>query len=248
MNAGTWRRSQDTDLNIRLSKVYLVVFAALTLLLVEVHEQLHAVGTRLLYGGWAEWVFDNVLPYRGCSPARLAVVDVVGPLFSYAMLWLGAVLAWRPGTRAQALGFSLAFASLPLGRLLPQLVTAFVEGSTSDEYGFLRRMAGDALDRREAGLLAFLVALALTLPPLVALWKRLPADRRLSLFVRFYSLPLVFVIVWLAGMNAALAHGVLSRDLLQGWPALVAVHAVLVTAVVWLGRQQIGRLAGSQSP
>lgn len=248
MNAGTWRRSQDTGLNIRLSKVYLVVFAALTLLLVEAHEQLHAVGTRLLCGGWAERVFDNVLPYRGCSPVRLAVVDILGPLFSYAMLWLGAILAWRPGARAQAVGVGLAFASLPLGRLLPQLVTAFVEGSTSDEYGFLRRVAGDALDRREAGLLACLIALALTLPPLVALWKRLPADRRLSVFVRFYSLPLVFVIVWMAVMNAALAHGVLSRDLLPGWPALVAVHAVVVAAVVGFGRHRISRLAVASSP
>lgn len=226
-------------MDIRIDKGYLVVFAALTLLLVEAHEQCHAIATRLLCGGWAERVFDNVLPYAGCSPAGRAAVDVAGPLFSYALLWLGAVLAWRPNPRAQAAGVALAFASLPLGRLLPQLVTAFVEGSTADEYGVVRRLAGDGLDRPQAGGLAFLVALALTLPPLVALWKRLPAERRARLFAGFCGLPLVFVIAWMAGMNAALAHGPLRADALPGWPALVAIHTAIVAAVVLFGRRRI---------
>lgn len=229
-------------MNIRISIAYLIVFAALTLLLVEVHEQVHAVATRLLCGGWASRVFDNVLPYRGCSAGRLALVDIAAPLFSYALLWLGAIWMWRPSPRLQALGFTLAFASLPFGRLLPQIVTAFVENSTSDEYSFVRRIAGDALDRDSTGSLAVVIALVLGLPALVAIWKRLPSGRRLRLFAGFYLLPLLFVIAWTVGMNGALAHDVLKDNLLPGWPALIALHAVLVATVAWFGRKWIYRL------
>ena len=234
-------------MDIRIDRGYLVVFAALTLLLVEVHEQCHAIATRLLCGGWAGRAFDNVLPDAGCGPAGLAAVDAAGPLVSYALLRLGAVLAWRPTPRAQAAGAALAFASLPLGRLLPQLVTAFVEGSTADEYGVVRRLAGDGLDRPQAAGLAFLIALALTLPPLVALWKRLPAERRARRFAGFCCLPLVFVIVWMTGMNAALALGPLRADALPGWPALVAIHTAIVAAVVWFGRRRIAPRAPQAS-
>lgn len=235
-------------MNVRISTCYLVVFAAMTLLLVEAHEQVHAVATRLLCGGWASRMFDNVLPYRGCSTARMALVDIAAPLFSYAVLWLGAIAMWRPSPRTQALGFTLAFASLPLGRLVPQVVTVFVGNSTSDEYSFVRRLAGDAVSRAGAGGLAIVIALVFTLPPLVAIWKRLPADRRSRVFSWFYLLPLVFVIGWIIGLNGALAHGVLKQDLLPGWPALIAVHAALVAAVAWFGRGWIAALVEGPPP
>lgn len=229
-------------MNAHISTRYLVVFAALTLVLVEAHEQVHAVATRLLCGGWASRVFDNVLSYRDCSAARMALVDIAAPLFSYVVLWLGAIAMWRPSPRTQALGFTLAFASLPFGRLVPQVVTVFVGNATADEYSFVRRMAGDAMNRAGAGGLAIVIALAFTLPPLVAIWRRLPADRRSRVFSWFYLLPLVFVIVWMAGLNGALAHGVLTQDVLPGWPALIAAHAALVTAVAWFGRGWIAAL------
>ncbi len=232
-------------LRIRPTLASIAAFLGLTLLLVEAHEQLHALSTRLLCGGWAERTFDNVLPYPGCGASRLAFVDAAGPLFSYACLWIGAALTGRANPRMQAFGFALLFASLPLGRVLPQVVTIFAAGSTSDEYSFVRRLAGDALGRGATGCAALALALALSVPPLLVAWRRLPAQGRLRTFARFYLLPLPFVIAWLmVGMNGLLARGVLGSLDLAGWPGLVAVHTAAVGALLVLLRTHLtGRAA-----
>lgn len=232
-------------MHVRLTGRYLLFLAVLTLLLVEIHEQCHAIATRLLCGGWADRVFDNVLTYRGCSASNLAMVDLAGPLFSYAVLWAGALMSRRPSPTTRGLGLSLAFASLPLARVVPQILVTLVAGSTSDEYGFVRRMAGDAIGRTGAGGLALLAALALTLPPLLMVWRQLPAGRRGRTMGVLLSLPLGLVVFWAALVNGALAHGVLQHPFLPGWPALLAVQAVLVTGIAWLLRKEAGRLVGS---
>lgn len=117
-------------MHFRLTGRYLLFLAALTLLLVEIHEQCHAIVTRLLCGGWPARVFDNVLTYRGCSATSLALVDLVGPLFSYAVLWIGALMCRRKSPMTRGLGLSLAFASLPLARVVPQVFVALVAGSS----------------------------------------------------------------------------------------------------------------------
>lgn len=236
-------------MHFRLTGRYLLFLAAATLLLVEIHEQFHAVVTRLLCGGWAGRVFDNVLTYRGCSASNLAVVDMAGPLFSYAVLWTGALMSRRQSPMARGLGLSLAFASLPLARVVPQVLVALVAGSTSDEYGFVRRIAGDAIGRAGAGGLALLVALALTLPPLLMLWRQLPAGRRGRTMSSLLFLPFLFVVLWAAVLNGALANGVLHHALLPGWPTLLAMHAAMAACVVWLLRDEPRRLIeGGSAP
>lgn len=218
----------------------IAAFLCLALLLVEAHEQAHALSTRLLCGGWAERTFDNVLPYPACGASRLAFVDAAGPLFSYACLWLGAALTGRANPRTQAFGFALLFAGLPLGRVLPQVVTIFAAGSTSDEYAFVRRLAGDALGRGATGGVALALALALSVPPLLVAWRRSPSQGRLRTFAGFCLLPLLFVIAWLmVGMNGLLARGVLGSLDLAGWPGLVAVHTAAVGALFALLRTHL---------
>lgn len=229
-------------MHFRLTGRYLLFLAALTLLLVEIHEQCHAIVTRLLCGGWPARVFDNVLTYRGCSATSLALVDLVGPLFSYAVLWIGALMCRRKSPMTRGLGLSLALASLPLARVVPQVFVALVAGSTSDEYGFVRRIAGDAVGRADAGVLALLVALALTLPPLLMVWRQLPACRRERTMSGLLFLPFLFVVLWAAALNGALAHGVLNQALLPGWPTLLATQAAAVAGVVWLLRDEARRL------
>lgn len=229
-------------MHFRLSGRYLLFLVALTLLLVEVHEQFHAVATRLLCGGWADRAFDNVLTYRGCSASSLAVVDLAGPVFSYAVLWAGALMSRRQSPVTRGLGLSLVFASLPLARVVPQVFVTLVAGSTSDEYGFIRRVAGDAIGRPGAGGLALLVSVALTLPPLLMVWRQLPAGRRGRTMSGLLFLPFLFVVLWAAVLNGALAHGVLHQALLPGWPTLFAVQASVAAGVVWLLRDEARRL------
>ena len=226
-------------LRVRPAFASIAAFLCLTLLLVEAHEQVHALATRALCGGWAGRTFDNVLPYPGCVAGRLAIVDIAAPLFSYACLWLGAALMGRAVPRMRAFGFALLFASLPLGRLLPQIVAAFVAGSTADEYAFVRRIAGDALSRGAAGALATALALALTVPPLVLAWRRLAPQDRPRWFAAFYGLPLLFVIAWLAGANRLLAGGALAPLGSAAWPGLVIAHAVVIGVLFLLLRKHV---------
>lgn len=217
-------------LRLRPTFASILAFLCLTLLLIEAHEQMHALSTRLLCGGWAERVFDNVLPYPGCSTTRLALVDIAAPLFSYLCVGLGAALMGRADRRTQAVGFALLFASLPLGRVLPQVVATFVAGTTADEYSFVRHLAGPALGRGAAGAGATAIALAATLPPLILAWRRLQPQGRPRLFAAFYGLPLLFAIAWLAIGNGLLANGILASLGTTAWPGLVAIHAVVVAA------------------
>lgn len=241
--ASTTALPMSNTLRIRPSFAAIVAFLGLTLLLVEAHEQIHALTTRVLCGGWAGRVFDNVLPYAGCGATRLALVDLAAPLFSYLCIWLGAALTWRASPRLQGFGFALLFASLPLGRLLPQFLTAFVAGSTADEYSFFRRLGGAALDRGTAGGLVIALALVLTVPPLTAVWRRLRPQRRARLFAAFYVLPLLFVIAWLmVGMNSLLADGVLAAAGTAGWPGLIVVHTALVGALLLVLRKHLADL------
>lgn len=226
-------------IRIRVTPVSIAAFLCLTLLLVEAHEQVHALATRLLCGGWAPRVFDNVLPYAGCSNAHMALVDIAAPLFSYACMAFGAVLMRRAAPRQQAFGFSLLFASLPFGRVLPQIVTTFVAGSTADEYSFVHRLGGAALGRPGAGAIATLLALALTVPPLLVAWRSLAAQGRPRLFAGFYGLTLLVVIAWLVGMNALLASGVLAALGGPAWPGPVIVHTALAGVFMLLLRNHL---------
>ncbi|MBO2007008.1 hypothetical protein J4732_14060 [Serratia marcescens] len=69
--------------------------------------------------------------------------------------------------------------------------------------------------------MALLAALALTLPPLLMVWRQLPIGRRGRTMSGLLFLPFVFVILWAATLNSALAHGVLHQALLPGWPLLL---------------------------
>lgn len=237
--------AMTNPIRIRVTPTSIAAFLCLTLLLVEAHEQVHALATRLLCGGWAPRVFDNVLPYAGCANARLAIVDIAAPLFSYAGMAVGAVLMRRTAPREQALGFRLLFASLPFGRVLPQIVTAFVAQSTADEYSFVHRLAGAALGRPGAGAVATLLALLFTVPPLLVAWRRLAPQGRPRLFAGFYGLTLLFVVAWLIGMNALLASGVLASLGGPAWPGPVIAHAALVGALLLVLRKH---LPGAAAP
>ncbi|MBO2007009.1 hypothetical protein J4732_14065 [Serratia marcescens] len=115
----------------------------------EIHEQGHAIATRLLCGGWADRVFDNVLTYSGCSASSLAVVDLVGPLFSYAMLWTGALIA------APVAGDARPRPQRPSLRCPSRVLFRRSRWPWSPAprltYGFVRRIAGDAIERAGAG-------------------------------------------------------------------------------------------------
>lgn len=239
----------SNTLRFRPTFASILAFLCLTLLLVEAHEQVHALATRLLCGGWAGRVFDNVLPYPGCRATRLALVDIAAPLFSYACLGLGAALMGPADRRTQSFGFALLFASLPLGRVLPQVVTVFVAGSTADEYSFVHRLAGDALGRGATGMVAVAIALAFTMPPLLFAWRRLPSAQRPRLFAGFYGLPLLFVIAWLiVGMNGLLAHGVLASLGTTAWPGLVRVHTAVVAVAFLLLCRRLSDLVPAGGP
>lgn len=202
----------------------ILAFFCLTLLLVEAHEQVHALSTRLLCGGWAGRTFDNVLPYPGCSATHLALVDIAAPLFSYLCLWAGAAAMAHAGRAIRAAGFALLFASLPLGRLLPQVVATFVAGTTADEYSFVHRLAGEAAGRGGAGVAAIAVALVFTVPPLAFAWTRLPPRGRSRLLAVFCGLPLLAVIAWLAVANGVLAHDASPGSGRGAWPGPVAAR------------------------
>ena len=217
---------------VRITLRYLVAFAALVVVCSELHEQAHITVGRLVCGCYGPRDFNVWTTGEPCeSPSLTVLASLAGPLFSYAVMGIGAWLLVRGDAMRQAVGWTLVFAPLPFARLF----TAAMGGG--DEKTALRMLLPETTGMGSVKLLAFLVVAALAIPPLVVAWRSLGGGRRWITFVGFLLGPMLFSFVWNHTlMNRVLAAGVLSETVLLGTPTLILLHAlaalVLVLALV----------------
>lgn len=208
-----------------LSGPFLASAAALALLLHEVHELAHTMVGRALCGGWGPRDFNSWGLPESCDSW---LPTLAGPLFSYAVMWIGFFLLRRP--RATPLpGVALVLMANPLGRL----ITAVMGGG--DEGVLVREWLG--LERGNAArAIAFLLVAGITGPPLLAAWRALSGTGRPWKFGLLLILPMLLtgVLLFVLG-NRLLAAGVLREPVLLGAPLLVWVVTVLsaVALAVW---------------
>jgi hypothetical protein len=100
-----------------------VAFSFLILAVHEAHELAHVLAGRLACGLWAERDF-NAWWFTGACPS--IVPTMAGPLFSYALMFLGAALALR--TRHRFLGLAVLFAANPFARIFTAAMGGGDEG------------------------------------------------------------------------------------------------------------------------
>ena len=174
-------------MDIRITPRYLVAFAALILLCGLGHEFAHHVTAAAVCGHFGYKTFNSFDLAAQCGNRPLAFVlsNWAGPLFTYALMWLGwhRLDSANPGTRR--LGLALIFANFPVNRLF------FAMLGWNDEQFVTRTVIGE-------GHLAFwltnLAIWVMAVPPLVAAWRALPPRRRFWWFTGFFLLPFAFVL------------------------------------------------------
>lgn len=98
-----------------------LAFVGLQFFLVEAYEQAHTGVGRVLCGCWGPRDFNMWELCKICAVGEpwSVLPTFIGPLFTYAVMWVGYILLApaRPVAQ-QSLGFALVLAPLPAGRML----------------------------------------------------------------------------------------------------------------------------------
>ena len=205
----------------RIGWRWLVALLPLIVLAHEGHELAHTLGGRLICGRWATRDF-SVWAIDGCSSWW---PTLLGPLFSYLLMAVGAALALRGRHPARWVGLALVFAANPLARV----VTAAT--GRGDELLVARALAGvDGVAPPALYLFNLLVVLGLAGVVIRGAWHGMRGVRRRGPWFAV----LLFVAMAVTGpgtgfFNHLLRAGLLDQPVL-GAPLLV--HVVTGTAVI----------------
>ncbi len=203
-------------IRIRLTAGFLCAFALLTFALAEAHELVHTTLGRMLCGAWGTRDFNVWSLADGCRSEPIYYLPTyAGPVFTFAMIWLGAgLLRYAVDARWRSFGFCLIFADMPLARI----ATALASGG--DEVYATRHLLG-----RPLGVaLGMAAVLLLSVPPLIVGWRSIANRHRWAWFTGFFAGPLLLAyLVVFRGLNPLLERGILAQNWLPAEPALITV-------------------------
>lgn len=203
---------------------YLAAFAALIVLCGLGHEFVHHATGALLCGAFGSKTFNSFELAAACAnrPLAFVVSTWAGPVFTFALMWLGWHRLASGDAGQRRLGLVLIFANFPINRLLFALL------GWNDEQYVTRTVIGDST---LAFWLTNLAVWVMALPPLVAAWRAMAGRRRLARYLALLLLPFVFVLVfgivmedWLLLRQRVLAQSVF------GIPALLVVSELIALA------------------
>lgn len=235
-------------MNLKITWKYLVALFALTLILMEVHEQVHINTGALICGGYGERDFNSWATINNCAmPAWSVLATVTGPLFSYALVWFGVwLLVKAKSENWKAIGFSLIFANVPFARIF----TAVTGGG--DETTVLRNLFKGEWSAAAIKYIGLAIVLACAVPPLYVALKSMKNRFRWLYLIGFSVLPLFVLAGYsLVFLNSLLAQGYLSSVLFLGTPTLIIVHTLLMVVLLAFTRKwlfTINRNAPDNAP
>ena len=180
--------------HLRVTLLYCVAFYFLIMLHASMHELVHHFTGAAICGEWGTKSFNLFRLACGADTAWLATdatpwsrmfttawfATYAGPIYSYAMMWLGALwIARGDSTWWKHLGFSTIFAQLPLQRISGPLF------GWNDEWFATRHIFGaDELNR----WITLLVLIAICLPPLVVAYRSIANRWRWAWFAFYFAL------------------------------------------------------------
>ncbi|GAA4391594.1 hypothetical protein [Hymenobacter koreensis] len=232
-------------MKLHLTFRYVVAFLLLNLLVSELHELAHLAIGGLVCGCYGPRDFNAWHSCTACAnPEMINLSAAAGPLWSYAMMWVG-VLGLRSGNATrQALGFSVLFAALPFARI----ITVLMGGG--DELVIVRRLVPDGASVQLYKWLMTGLVLVLAGTPLVLAYRRV-RNARPGLWIAGFAVgPLLFQALYLFQlMNGLLHRGVLADSWLLGTHVLIWLHtAVVATLLLYFRRFLLHLTAPAKEP
>jgi hypothetical protein len=164
----------------------LVAFAALIVLCGLGHEFAHHVVGAAACGAFGYKTFNSFELLKGCEERPWSfLATVAGPVFTFALMWLGWAELRRPEPSRRQLGFALIFANFPVNRMFFALI------GYNDEQWVARHLYGSS---RVAFWVTVLLIWAICLPPLVAAYRAIRNPWRPLWFAGFFVLPFAYVV------------------------------------------------------
>lgn len=229
----------DAPLNIKISLKYLAALFPLTIISGELHEQVHITTGRIICGGYGPRDFNAWQTAADCAQPSLAfLATMVGPLFSYLVMWLGAFLLLKAKSlNYKAIGFTLIFAPLPFARVF----TVAMGGG--DEKVVLRRFLEGDFSPATIKIFAFLLVSLFCVPPVLIALRSIKNRFSLLYVIGFCVLPLIILGAYvLTFLNSLLASGFLSEVSILGTPNLVIAHFLLMAVLLFFNRRWLFEL------
>jgi hypothetical protein len=219
-------------MKIKFSVAYLLSFLVLVFLVQELQDWMHVIVGEWICGCWGIKTFNawTMCEHSEVSGNILAFVWLAGPLLIYILTWIAwSILESKKTTSSWSIGFSLLFATLPLGRIL-----AAARGS-SDETNAMRELfqRPDGSNHNFVVAAGLILVLALTIPPLIKAYQIAGGlKERLLIIPLFLLFPLIGdYLVVSVGMNKLLANDVMRDESLPGTPFLVLIWGIICLLV-----------------
>ena len=224
-------------MKIKLTPQFVLTFLALTFVMHEAHEIVHTTVGRLICGCWGQRDFNVWELCEGCSEKN-PIADVstfAGPIFTFIMIWIGAILIGKEKTdRQKAMGFSLIFANIPFARIL---TASF--GGGDEVWGLNIVLKNHPL----AWTIGLILVILITIIPLYKAYKLIANNRKIGWFLLFFIAPTFIDLLFVLGvMNTLLENGILSNYWILGSPILVTVWTIFVTGLFLLTKNNIYKL------
>jgi len=228
---------------LKLSFSYILTFLLLLIVMLELHEIVHILAGRWLCGCWGTRDFNVWSLCSGCEGSAWSWwPTLAGPLFSFALMWVGMFWLSSANPARKAFGFALIFSNIPFGRIS----TVMMGGG--DEMVVTRHFLKDHWSRLSMILLCSAILLALGLPPIIKAYRTLTNKRRGLWIAGFLTLPLLFLLLYvLTFLNSILNKGFLSTPWIMGTPLLITLHTALAFILLLLLRKRLYFLPGSRS-
>lgn len=221
-------------MKLKLTLRFSIAFMMCTFVLHEAHELVHTSVGRLICGCWGLRDFNTWQLCDGCGEQKpyAIMATFAGPLFTYIMLWIGALLTGKTKTAAQnAMGFSLLFANKPFARIF----TAATGGG--DEVSGLNFLLKNHM---LAWIIGFTVVMLITIIPLYKAFNLIENKYRTGWFILFLVGPMLIEWIVIFGfMNNLLKQGVLSNYWILGSPVLVTAWPMLTLIAFTITRKYI---------
>lgn len=229
-------------MTLKLSPRFVIAFMACTFVLHEAHELAHTCVGRFICGCWGQRDFNAWQLCDSCGEQKpyAIIATFAGPLFTYMMMWTGAVLTGKNKTALQnAIGFSLIFANKPFARIF----TAATGGG--DEVSGLNFFLNN---HPLAWIIGLIVVLLITIIPLYKALKLINNSYRAAWFLLFLIGPMLIEwIVIFCLMNSLLKHDVLNNYWILGSPVLATAWTILTLIIFILTRKSLFALNADYS-
>ena len=165
-------------LQLKVTLRYCIAFYCITMLYASLHELVHHLAGYVICGDWGYKTFNYFSTACEDQP-KTYLATYAGPIFTFAMMYVGMYLLGREHKAARYLGFATIFAQLPAQRMISPFF------KMNDEYYASAKLFG------ATPLVYWVVGLAILIiciPPLTKAYRSIENKHRLLWFLFYFLL------------------------------------------------------------